>query len=511
MFKISPTIQLSVGLVFLTISILLVAQAIGLAPGIKDENRLYAREKLAETIALQTTIALKRDDRFFLEEMFRQIVRDTPSILSLGLRRTDTSVVFQTEAHAKVWNLRLTDNSTQTHIKLPIGINGVKKGTLEITFNDLSSESDKLFGMPRLVWLVVFICISGFTTFSIYLKRVLRHLDPSSVVPARVRNALNTMAEGVLILDKRGQIVLANESLVVKLATIEDKLIGRKASELGWKLEVSSNPEKLPWVLSQKTGEKQVNVRMRIDFSENKKVLFSVNSVPITDENGKSQGTINSFDDITELEEKNSMLNKMLKNIVEKQRDIEQKNEELNYLATRDPLTNCFNRRYLFDALNEHFARQDATHKEFCVLMLDIDHFKRINDTFGHGVGDTVIKAVCDAVKTKIRRGDIIARFGGEEFCILLSEITAERAVQLAEACRMAIENSPVDEIRVTASFGITSLTYGATTPNELVLQADQALYDSKNNGRNKCTLWSVSLAEKNQSTEDDSSFARTQ
>ncbi|SMF53843.1 PAS domain S-box-containing protein/diguanylate cyclase (GGDEF) domain-containing protein [Alteromonadaceae bacterium Bs31] len=495
MIKISPTVQLSVGLVFLTLSILLVAQALGLAPGIRDDNRVYARQKLAETIALQATIALKRDDRFFLEQMFQQIVEETPSILSLALRRPDASIGYQTSAHNKLWTLSPKEASTATRIRLPVSVGGTRQGTIEISFTDLGKDQDKLLGLPRIVWLVIFICISGFGAFFIYLKRVLRHLDPSSVVPARVRNALNTMAEGVLVLDKRGQIVLANDSLLLNLATTEHKLIGRKASEIGLINEHSNDPEKLPWKLAQAYGEKQVKMRMRLEFSQKKKILFSVNSVPILDERGKNQGTINSFDDITEIEDKNALVAKMLKNLVEKQSAIERKNKELHHLATRDALTNCFNRRYLFDALEAHFQRKDATQQEFCVIMLDIDHFKRINDTYGHGVGDTVIKGVCDVIKNKVRQDDIVARFGGEEFCVLLSEITPVRALEVAEACRKNIESAPIEGITVTTSFGVSSLIYGAHTPNELILQADQALYHAKNLGRNRCIMWSRSIA----------------
>ncbi len=502
MIKISPTVQLSVGLVFLTLSILLIAQALGLAPGIRDENKVYARQKLAETVALQTTIALKRDERLFLEQIFEQIVADTPSILSLALRKPDASISYQTSAHPKLWDLGPQESSTATRIKLPVTVGGIKQGNIEISFTDLGKEHEKLFGLPRLVWLVIFICISGFTAFFIYLKRVLRHLDPSSVVPARVRNALNTMAEGVLVLDKRGQIVLANDALVLKLATTENKLIGRKASEIGLINEHSNDPEKLPWLMAQAYGEKQVKMRMRLEFSEKRKLLFSVNSVPIVDERGKNQGTINSFDDITEIEEKNALVAKMLKNLVEKQSDIERKNKELHHLATRDALTSCFNRRYLFDALAEHFERKDATQQEFCVIMLDIDHFKRINDTYGHGVGDSVIKGVCDIVRNKVRKDDIVARFGGEEFCVLLSEITPERALEIAEACRLAVEQATIDGVTLTSSFGVTSLSYGASTPNELILQADQALYHSKNNGRNLCTMWTRSISLNSENSE---------
>jgi len=507
--KISPTVQLSIGLVLLTVSILIVAQAIGLAPGIKDNDRIYAREKLAETIALQTTIALKRDDRLFLESMFQQVVNNTPEIKSLALRRNDASIAYQTESHEKLWSPLKKGKSTATQIQLPINTEGMQRGMLEIQFDQLDSDEEKIFGRSKTFWLIVFVCGGGFIAFYIYLKRVLRHLDPSNVVPARVRNALNTMAEGVLVLDKRGHIVLANEALVSKLNTQEDKLIGVRADDIGLINEHSNTPEHFPWNRAQSTNHKQMKTRMRLEFGDNRRISFSVNSVPILDERGRSQGTINSFDDVTEIEEKNALVAKMLKNLVEKQNDIEQKNKELHHLATRDALTDCYNRRYLFDALNDVFSRQEGAQSEFGVIMLDIDKFKRINDTYGHGFGDDVIKAVANVIKKQTRKDDIVARFGGEEFCVLLSEITPERAFQVAEKCRKTIEASPVDGIIVTASFGVTSLSYGANSPNELIIQADQALYYSKEHGRNQCTTWTRNLALKAQAAEIESRTKR--
>jgi len=492
------------------VSILLLAQALGLTPGVSHEDRIYGRQKLAEAIALQTNIALKRDDAFFMESMFKQIIKETPEVLSLALRKQDGTLILQTPSHEKLWTLASNEKSTVTQIRVPVASQIRNKTNLEIAFEQLKNEDITLYGLPRVAWLMIFICVGGFFAYFVYLKRVLRHLDPSSVIPARVRNALNTMAEGVLILDRRGLVVLANDTLLEKLGADEKKILGRKADDLGMKLEHQEQVSRPPWTQAQNTGEKQKNVRMRMDMSEKHKLLFKVNSVPIIDDSGKNQGTINSFDDITELEEKNGMLNKMLKNLMEKQRDIEEKNKELHFMATRDPLTSCYNRRYLFDALNQHFAQQGQTRQDFCVIMLDIDKFKRINDTYGHGVGDVVIKGVCDAVRKNVRSDDIVARFGGEEFCVMLTDIPPDRAMTIAEKCRQTIEATPIDNVAVTSSFGVASLTFGAKTPNDLVLQADQALYHSKRTGRNRCTLWTPAIGAQSADAENEALLARS-
>lgn len=167
-----------------------------------------------------------------------------------------------------------------------------------------------------------------------------------------------------------------------------------------------------------------------------------------------------------------------------------QRNIELDYLAARDPLTNCYNRRVLFDVLSKDI--KDANfNKEYCLIIVDIDHFKNVNDTYGHSVGDYVIKGVADALQNSVRQDDIVARFGGEEFCIVLHGVAIEQSERIAEKMRIKIENLSFEEVSVTCSFGVTSAEFGAASPEILIQQADTALYKSKSLGRNRVTLWS--------------------
>lgn len=168
-------------------------------------------------------------------------------------------------------------------------------------------------------------------------------------------------------------------------------------------------------------------------------------------------------------------------------------NKTLKVLASRDPLTNCYNRRSLFEFMDEYLINPELN-RQYCVIMADIDHFKNVNDTYGHNMGDTVICGFASTLQDCIRQDDIVARFGGEEFCIILHQVTTEKALSIAEKMRYEIENSTFDNINITSSFGITSLEFGATTPKELIEQADLALYKSKYFGRNKVTLWSESF-----------------
>jgi diguanylate cyclase len=161
--------------------------------------------------------------------------------------------------------------------------------------------------------------------------------------------------------------------------------------------------------------------------------------------------------------------------------------------ALTDPLTGLTNRKGLSTAIDQVLMQGDQ--KTYpCLLMLDIDHFKKINDTFGHLLGDRVIKVVANTLVSQVKGKDTVARYGGEEFCILLPETALTDAVKVAENIRLAVEKTRIkrsadnQEIcRVTISIGVTC--YQA---NESIMsmfeRADNALYQSKNEGRNRST-----------------------
>jgi len=165
----------------------------------------------------------------------------------------------------------------------------------------------------------------------------------------------------------------------------------------------------------------------------------------------------------------------------------------LDYLAARDPLTNCYNRRILFDFMNRDFA-STAQPAEYCILMADIDHFKAVNDNYGHSTGDLVLSAVASILQNCVRQNDIVARFGGEEFCIVLPGASKEQAMSIAENIRQKVESSSFEDISVTCSIGVTSIQFNAKTPSELIEQADLALFKSKSLGRNQVTLWGKNI-----------------
>jgi diguanylate cyclase (GGDEF)-like protein/PAS domain S-box-containing protein len=159
--------------------------------------------------------------------------------------------------------------------------------------------------------------------------------------------------------------------------------------------------------------------------------------------------------------------------------------EQLYQLSITDPLTNVYNRRFFMQMLKQEIERAQRTGRSFSVIMLDLDHFKSVNDRFGHAAGDLVLKTIADAVDRRIRKTDILARWGGEEFIILLPETPVDSAANLAEELRANLSSLIMPEVgHVTASFGVAGYV-PSDTVDTIVMRADHMLYEAKAAGRN--------------------------
>jgi two-component system, cell cycle response regulator len=164
--------------------------------------------------------------------------------------------------------------------------------------------------------------------------------------------------------------------------------------------------------------------------------------------------------------------------------------EEIYRLTTVDGLTQIYNKRYFLETLEREISRAQRYHRDLSLIMFDIDHFKKVNDTFGHLAGDAVLKQLASVLKSRIRREDIMARYGGEEFAVILPEIGSVNAQTFAEKVRRIVEKTSFKfedhQIPVTVSIGVAAVGAGIQSPLEFIKLADDKLYQAKVEGRNR-------------------------
>jgi diguanylate cyclase (GGDEF)-like protein len=173
---------------------------------------------------------------------------------------------------------------------------------------------------------------------------------------------------------------------------------------------------------------------------------------------------------------------------------VEALQDELREQAIHDPLTGLYNRRYLDEMLNGLLNYARIYDKPICVIMMDIDHFKKFNDTHSHLAGDQLLQSLADLLRSHTRPTDITCRYGGEEFILVLPdtnlEIAGRRAEELRKAFEVMVINFQGKNLQATISMGIASFPEHGNTVEELTMQADQALYAAKTAGRNRVVIW---------------------
>ncbi|UCN00773.1 diguanylate cyclase [Sulfurimonas sp. SWIR-19] len=277
--------------------------------------------------------------------------------------------------------------------------------------------------------------------------------------------ALQQTDDMVLITDANGIIEYVNDSVLVKTGYDRSELIGNKTNIFKSGKHTDEFYKRL-WktILSGKNYNSVI-----IDKTKGGRLYYAdLKITPLFDEEKNIQNFVATSTDITSRIEMEKKLKK---------------------LATTDSLTEIYNRYKIDEAINLHIERYKRYREPFCILMFDIDFFKKVNDTYGHDVGDRVLKALSRLVLTHIRKTDIFGRWGGEEFVIILENTSREKAVHIAEKLRKRVEAYSIDKkYKITISIGVTEYSEPETR-EELVKKADEALYKAKQNGRNQVVV----------------------
>lgn len=476
-----------------TISTILIANVIGI---LQDPNQLRIKRRisLCESLAINCSLLARDNKTKAIATNIKLLSERNPDIRSAALRRDTGDIVYQHGNHEKHWRYQKDNKRSENRNSIVVPILNRKRvwGSLEVAFEDQQGGWKNFLYINRFPILALSLfcgLVNGLAIYW-YLRRTLSYLDPSQSVPDRVRTALDTLAEGLLVLDMDDRIVLANKTFAEQMGISPLELQGESANDLPWWFVDDSKTE-MPWHLTSQTMERNTGAKIGLKTTEGDRI-FLVNTSPIDDGSGESRGVLASFDDITELEGKQLAMQSMLGELRRSRTQIQERNRELRLLATRDPLTGCLNRRTFFESFDRQWSNATRHGRELCCLMLDIDFFKSINDNHGHSTGDEVLRRVARTLQDSCRKGDMLCRYGGEEFCVVMPETTLDACEVFSNRIRENVEatNMDIEGLSVTISIGISSTKSGATEAEGLLDEADKALYIAKRSGRNRVSRW---------------------
>jgi PAS domain-containing protein len=274
--------------------------------------------------------------RGFLEEM----VQRHDYVLSAALRRANGTIEVQTAGHEKYWAGALPNISTPTHMQILLYDGKSPWGQLEIAFKPLQKPATwtAWWSVPR-VRLAIFIVAGCYLLFWVFLSRMLKMLDPSAAVPERMQLMMDTLVEGMVILDNDGQIVMVNQSFARTAFSPVDRLIGRTLSSLPWLAHDGPHaPEIYPWQAVQQSDLPQRGVALRLQIGARHDRRLNVNASPILDPGGTRQGVLVTFDDQTIVESDNLQLAKFITRFSEASNDLHQFREQLKSLGDYEHL-----------------------------------------------------------------------------------------------------------------------------------------------------------------------------
>jgi diguanylate cyclase (GGDEF)-like protein/PAS domain S-box-containing protein len=483
--KISATVRITLGLIGLLASLLLIVAILGLFPN-RCEDITRGRIRLCESVAVHFSAMAEKNDIDAMRKCLQFVAGRNRDLLSMAVRRDDGSVLIEVGDHTANWKTGKLQRSSDAEIWVELFASGKPWGQIEMRFEPVSGTGWlSRFNRPGLYHglVVVGLCMG---VYYAYLTAVLRQLNPSKVIPNRVREALDTLAEGLVILDQQERIVLANRAIEESTGTSFEELIGASIAKLQLVNRDESPTDSTPWAAAIRSGQAVTGQLYGLEGTDRKERIFSVSASPILDESGARRGVLASFEDVTPLEQKKRELKTMVDYLRASSEEIRRQNRELEHLATRDPLTGALNRRSFFERFEAEWKSCERYDHDLSVAMVDVDHFKSVNDKHGHSMGDEVLRQVAACLQKAVRETDIVCRYGGEEFAILMPNTNLERAEICAERCRLAISKLEFGNFSVTASMGVSALTEGPNSPQELLDQADKCLYVAKRNGRNQ-------------------------
>ena len=303
------------------------------------------------------------------------------------------------------------------------------------------------------------------------------------LIPVARSRLIENMSDGVLVVDARGRIVDINPAMLNILKGKPSSYMGRNVSEI---IDSWAEMKEVIW----ENQDTRTELRLRHDPSR----YMDLRMTPLYDEHNRLSGRIIVSRDITDRKQVEKDLVLANDHLHTQLIEIGLLQDQLREQAIRDPLTNLFNRRYLDETLERELSRAEREKYPLCIVMMDLDHFKTVNDVYGHEAGDVVLKSLAEKVMEQCRHGDFACRYGGEEFVLVMPNICIESTSRRARELHQNIEEMNITygrfNLSVTTSMGIACYPAHGTTKEELLRAADKALYRSKHSGRNCVSVY---------------------
>lgn len=342
---VRPPMQIVMGVVMLTSCVLMIAKTLQLMPS-EDDGTLRVRTLLVEMVASRIGAEISMGDLDGADKMLTELLHRQDDVLSIGVRGLNHKIILATPNHERNWRSGTPNQNTPTHMQVLMYEGQTPWATLEIAFKPLASEASwSGWWSGRTVRLTVFILGSCFLLYWFFFSRMLRMLDPSAAVPERLQLIMDTLVEGVAILDNDGRIVLLNQSFAQTAFESKDRLIGRVMSSLPWLDHRREQPPAIfPWnsVTASNLPERGVPLRLRIGTRLARSL--KVNAAPILDPGGTRRGVLVTFGDQTVLESDNAKLALLISEFAHTGEDIRWLRERLaghddnDHLATLERL-----------------------------------------------------------------------------------------------------------------------------------------------------------------------------
>jgi PAS domain S-box-containing protein len=294
---------IALGLASIVSTTLLAASFLGLVPD-RNEAVRAGRLALAESVAASSAGFISSSDPARLEDVLRFIQKRNDDLHSIGLRTREGRLVVAVGDHARHWIPVESGRATDSQLQVTLYAGAQPWGHVEMRFQPLVTPGLAGILQTPLVLLLAFCGTVCLLSFYVYLHRVLRHLDPAQAIPSRVRSALDSLTEGLLVVDQQQNIVLANEALTRLLGKTNEQLMGKPVAGVAW-LDDAGRPlaGDLPWTTALATGSVQRDLHLKLADAQGRLRSFVVNCSPVLATGGKASGVLISLEDITLLEE----------------------------------------------------------------------------------------------------------------------------------------------------------------------------------------------------------------